>query len=113
MIPDKDKLFSELNALGEKSVREKLAQRVYHKDKVPLIQEWLKSLVSSRSEETLLRQAARELEANSIAREANSIARSASERAEEAIRIARDERNISIVALIISIIAIIISIILK
>ena len=106
MIPDKDKLFSELNALGEKSVREKLAQRVYHKDKVPLIQEWLKSLESSRSEETLLRQAERELEANSIAR-------SASERAEEAIRIARDARNISIVALIISIIAIIISIILK
>lgn len=41
-IPDKDKLWSELEATGESDVRINLASGVYGSWKVPLIKEWLK-----------------------------------------------------------------------
>jgi len=41
-IPDVDKLWAKLDETGESEVRIKLAQGVYHKSKVPLIEEWLR-----------------------------------------------------------------------
>ncbi len=41
-IPDKDKLWSELEATGESDVRINLASGVYGSWKVPLIKEWLR-----------------------------------------------------------------------
>jgi hypothetical protein len=41
-IPDVDKLWAKLDETGESEVRIKLASGVYHKSKVPLIQEWLR-----------------------------------------------------------------------
>jgi hypothetical protein len=105
MIIDKDKLFPELESIGEQAVRVKLAQGVYNKDKEKLIHEWLRSLESSRTEETSVRQEERELEANELAKEANLIARSASATAIEALRIARQERITAIIAAIAAIIA--------
>ncbi len=110
MITDKDKFFVELEAVGEQTVREKLAQGVYGQGKIALINEWLRKLDASRSEGTLLRQEERDLEANDLAREANAFAREANEVA----RSARDEVRLSnrmarwavIIAIIAAIIAI-------
>lgn len=41
MIPNKDKLFADLDAMGEDTVRQKLAVGVFHKHKVKLVYEWL------------------------------------------------------------------------
>ena len=41
-IPDRDKLWAELEATGESDVRIKLASGVYGSWKVPLIKEWLR-----------------------------------------------------------------------
>lgn len=91
MITDKDKFFAKLEAIGEQTVREKLAQGVYGQGKIPLIEEWLRQLDASRSEGTLSRQEERDLEGNELAREANAVAREANVVA----RSARDEARLS------------------
>lgn len=118
MATDKDELFAKLDVLGEKAVREKLAQKVYGIKKIPLIQEWLHQLESSRSDEILDRQEERDKEANTLAREDNAIAnnalaeaRSANSIAKEALRIARHERTMTIIAAIAAIVAAIAAII--
>lgn len=87
MIPDKNKLFSELDVMGEQTVRERLAQGVFHKDKMPLVHEWLRQ----REEERI--------------NAATSRAESAASRADRRARSANLAAWIAAIAAIITIIA--------
>ena len=82
MIPDKEKLFKEFEASGERLVRENLAQSLYRTEKQPLAEEWLRQkqdarieASNQRSEAALARAELRDEEGLSLARDANGRAR--------------------------------------
>lgn len=68
-------MFQKCEELGEEKVREHLDANLWsNKTKRAHAQEWLRQLESSRADDVLSRQEARELESIEVAREANSIA---------------------------------------
>lgn len=113
---DQEEFITRLKNMSESDIRLALAQKRWNKHKIPLAQEHLHSLESSRSEETLVRQVDRELTANDLAKEANlialaarddakeanSIARNANLTALEALRLAQQQRTVAILAAIIA-----------
>lgn len=104
MIENKEVFFAALESVGEKTVRENLAQRVYGSDKISLINEWLRQQQERRINE-----------ATSAAREAASRAEAATskqlELTEEQLRLTRSANRAAWIAAIAAIIAIIVTII--
>jgi len=52
---DKEELFASLESSGEKTVREKLAQKVYGPQKIDLVHEWLRQKEELRINEATSR----------------------------------------------------------
>ncbi|MCM2343127.1 MAG: hypothetical protein NDJ24_01040 [Alphaproteobacteria bacterium] len=76
-MSDDDTFYIELDRLGEKAVRERLAKRVYGEKKILLVQHWLSEQASNRQEHKDQQVAARESEAIRLSKQANAISISA------------------------------------
>jgi hypothetical protein len=75
MIIEANDFYQELEYDGEEKVRNKLAQRIYHQNKIPLVDEWLRNLESSRIKTASDRKEQREEETLKIAQSARDDAR--------------------------------------
>lgn len=98
-MTDHDDLYKDLEAMGEATVRERLASNVFGPRKAPLVREWLAGRERSASEARDERDSSSARVANSLAREANLIASKALSRATTA-------NVIAVIAIIVGIIAI-------
>jgi hypothetical protein len=96
---NESEFFEKLEALGEEQVRLNIAQKVWTKDsgKLPLAEEWLRRLESSRISASESARSEREEKAILIAEEANSIAR-------EALSSSRLANRLAISAIILSVV---------
>lgn len=88
--------FAKLDNESEEFVRTRLAQGVYGRELVPIVEEWLRSKENSRKHAAASRAETREEQAIALAWEANQIAREAVRTASEANKIARRAKTIAL-----------------
>ena len=77
MFKDPEPFFAKLEKAGEEVARTALAQGRYARDKIPLVEEWLRRKDAERGAAAAERVGLREDKRVSLAQEANDIAKSA------------------------------------
>ena len=75
MAVDKDRLYKNLEHVGEHGVRANLAKGIYGRPKRPLVEEWLHQCEAGREAATAERSEEREEEALELVREASELIR--------------------------------------